>query len=389
MNRLAIPFHRPSLGEEEKREISRVLDSGWLTSGPAVAQFEAEFRTFAGARFAAAVNSGTAGMHVALTALGVGHGDEVITTPLTFCSTVHAISQTGATPVLADVGEDGNIDPEMVVAKITSRTKAILPVHLGGLPCDLRALRGIARVDGLHVVEDAAHAAASCYDGAPIGSGSDAVVFSFYATKNITAAEGGMVTTPHRHVDDRIRRLSLHGIDKAAWTRESNGQSWKYDVVETGFKYNLSDLHAAVGLAQLRKSEKFTAARRRLAQFYNSRFRGVEELELPSGADYPGHSWHLYAVRLRLDALRISRDTFIEELGRRGIGASVHFVPIPLHRAFRDLTADPQRECPRALQLYPRLLSLPIYPALDPALDDTQAGFVAAAVIDIAKSNRR
>jgi dTDP-4-amino-4,6-dideoxygalactose transaminase len=385
MARMIVPFHRPSLGEEEKREIAEVLDSGWLTSGPKVAQFETEFRALTRAPFAAAVSSATAGMHVALEALGVGPGDEVITTPLTFCATVLAIGQSGAMPVLADIGEDGNIDPALVEQKITARTKAILPVHLGGLPCHLRALRGIADKHGLYVVEDAAHAAGSCYDGAPVGGGSDAVVFSFYANKNMTTAEGGMVTTRDREVDQRIRLLSLHGIDKATWARESNGRSWKYEVAEAGFKYNLSDLQGAVGLAQLRKLEGFTAARRRLAHFYHARFRGVEELELPAGADDPGHSWHLYALRLRLEALCIDRDGFIEELNRRGIGASVHFIPIPLHRAFEGLVVDPELECGRTLGLYPRLLSIPIYPSLE----DAQAEFVASAVVDIARTNRR
>jgi dTDP-4-amino-4,6-dideoxygalactose transaminase len=375
-----IPFHRVSLGEEERREIDEVLESGWLTSGPKVAQLEAEFAGRVRAPFAAAVNSCTAGMHVALAALNIGPGDEVITTPLTFCATVHAIAQTGATPVLADVGEDGNIDPSRVAESITSRTKAILPVHLGGLPCDLSSLRGIAEAHGLYVVEDAAHAVGSCYRGAPIGTGSDAVAFSFYATKNMTSAEGGMVTTSRRDLDQRIRLLSLHGIDSATWKRETKRRSWQYEVIEPGFKYNLSDLHAAVGLAQLRKLESFVAARRQLAHYYHSKFRHVEELELPAGADDPGHSWHLYSLRLRLEKLRIDRDEFIEELNHRGIGASVHFIPIPLHRAFAVLTGDARR----ALELYPRLLSIPIYPSLD----EKDAEFVAAAVIEVARANR-
>jgi dTDP-4-amino-4,6-dideoxygalactose transaminase len=260
-----------------------------------------------------------------------------------------------------------------------------LPVHLGGLPCDLRALRELASAHSLYIVEDAAHAAGSCCDGKPIGAGSDAVVFSFYATKNITSAEGGMVTTQRKEIDDRIRLLSLHGIDRTTWARESAAHSWKYEVVESGFKYNLSDLQAAVGLAQFRRLEEFTAARRRLARFYHSRFRDVDELELPAGVNHPGHSWHLYSLRLRLEMLRIDRDAFIEELDRRGIGASVHFIPIPLHRAFRELACDPRRDCARALELYPRLVSIPIYPSLQ----REEAESVAQAVIGIVKANRR
>lgn len=377
-----IPFHRPSTGEEEQRELAGVLASGWLTSGPKVAQFESDFRALTGASFAAAVSSCTAGLHVALTALGVGPGDEVITTPLTFASTVHAIAQTGAKPVLADVGDDGNLDPNCVAARITSRTKAILPVHLGGLACDLARLRSLAAAHGLFVVEDAAHAVGSRFAGVPIGRGSDAVVFSFYATKNMTCGEGGMVTTPHGELDARIRRLALHGIDRGTWAREQTGNNWQYEVVEAGFKYNLSDLSAAVGVAQLRKLEGFIAARRELAAFYSSRFAGVEGLELPPGTEEPGHSWHLYALRLRLNKLRIGRDEFIGELRRRGVGASVHFIPIPLHRAFRNLETVPEKTCRKALELYPRLVSIPIYPGLT----REAAEYVAAAVIDIAQS---
>jgi dTDP-4-amino-4,6-dideoxygalactose transaminase len=242
-------------------------------------------------------------------------------------------------------------------------------------------LREIAAKHSLYVVEDAAHAVGSCYDGTPIGSGSDAVAFSFYATKNMTSAEGGMVTTPHQHLDERMRLLSLHGIDSGAWARHTKRRaSWQYEVIESGFKYNLSDLHAAVGLAQLRKLDGFVAAQRSLAHFYHSRFRDVEEIALPAGTDDPGHSWHLYSLRLRLEKLRIDRNEFIEELTRRGIGSSVHFIPIPLHRAFDSLTGDARR----ALELYPRLLSIPIYPALR----EQEAESVAAAVIDIARSNR-
>lgn len=380
---MIVPFHRPCLGQEERREIAEVLESGWLTSGPKAAQLEAEFRARVQAPFAAAVSSGTAGLHVALTALGVGPGDEVITTPLTFCSTIHAIAQTGATPVLADVGNDGNIDPEFVAQLITRKTKAILPVHLGGLACDLGRLRKIAAAHGLFVIEDAAHAVGTSCKGQEIGSGSDAVVFSFYANKNMTSAEGGMVTTKDREIDARIRRLSLHGIDRDTWARELKRENWKYEVVESGFKYNLSDLHAAVGLAQLRKLGRFVAARRELAVFYHSRFEAVEEIELPAGATDRGHSWHLYALRLRLDRLRIDRDEFIRRLNARGIGASVHFIPIPLHRAFAGLVQEPQTSCRRALELYPRLVSIPLYPGLTME----QAEHVASGIIEIARSN--
>ena len=367
-----IPFHRPSLGVEEQEQVAQVLASGWLTSGPKVAQFEEEFRTFVQARHAVAVSSGTAGLHLAMEAFGIGRGDEVITTPLTFCATVQAILHTGATPVLADIGADGNIDPAAVAASITPRTRAIIPVHLGGLPCDMEALWRLARSHDLLVIEDAAHAIGGHYKNAPIGTTSgdinatsDAVVFSFYATKSMTSAEGGMVTAPREDIAARMRRLSLHGIDRDVWKRGSKGQSWKYDVVETGWKYNLSDLQAAVGLAQLRKMPAFLETRRKLAAFYRERLGHLDELEQPPASDHDhDHSWHLYSLRLRLDKLRIDRDTFIDELYQRGVAASVHFIPVPLHSAFAQQSIAWQRDCPQAMQLYYRLVSIPLYPGL-------------------------
>ncbi len=367
----SIPFHRPSMGIEEQEEVAQVLASGWLTTGPKTAQLEQEFSAFVNAGCAVAVSSGTAGLHVALEAAGIGRGDEVITTPLTFCSTVQSILHTGATPVLADVGTDGNIDPASVATRLTSRAKAMIPVHLGGLPCDMDRLWAIARAHDLVVIEDAAHAVGSRYEGHPIGGShadgnrsSDAVVFSFYATKNMTSAEGGMVTTGREDLAAHIRRLSLHGIDRDVWSRGSKSQSWKYDVAETGWKYNLSDLQAALGLAQLRKMPGFLYARRQLANFYNQRFRNLEEIELPPSGSGSDHSWHLYSLRLCLDKLRIDRDTFIDELYRRGVAASVHFIPIPLHSAFARHAAEWQRSCPEAIKLYYRLMSIPLYPAL-------------------------
>ncbi len=366
-----IPFHRPSVGTEEQELVAQVLASGWLTSGPKVAQLEEEFRAFVQARNAVAANSGTAGLHLAMEAFGVGRGDEVITTPLTFCATVQAILHTGAMPVLADIGADGNIDPASVAARITPRTRAIIPVHLGGLPCDMDALWRLARSHDLLVIEDAAHAIGSRYRDAPIGTtsgsinaSSDAVVFSFYATKSMTSAEGGMITAPREDIAARMRRLSLHGIDRDVWKRGLKSRSWQYDVVETGWKYNLSDLQAAVGLAQLRKMPAFLEARRKLAVFYHDRLSHLDELELPPAGTQHDHSWHLYALRLRLDKLRIDRDTFIDELYQRGVAASVHFIPIPLHSAFAQQSVEWQRDCPLAMELFYRLVSIPLYPAL-------------------------
>jgi dTDP-4-amino-4,6-dideoxygalactose transaminase len=379
-----IPFHVPSIGEEEIREVEATLRSGWLTSGPRTAQFEKEFAEYVGAPYAVGVNSATAGLHLALTALGIGEGDEVITTPLTFCSTVTTILHTGARPVLADVGADGNIDPREIEKAITRKTRAILPVHLAGLPCDLRAIWELARRHGLFVVEDAAHAAGAHYEGRPIGSArdgedaSDAVVFSFYATKNMTTGEGGMITTPRESLASRMRMLSLHGMSRDAWNRYTERGSWYYEVIAQGFKYNLADIQSALGIHQLRKLDSFIETRARYAALYHREFAGVDEIELPPDSPRARHAWHLYVLRLNLEALSIERQEFIEELRRRGIGTSVHFIPIPLHPFFArmSLGADSSR---RALALFERIVSLPLYPAMS----EDQVRFVARNVREI------
>ena len=383
-----VPFHRPSIGREEIDEVVRTLQSGWLTSGPRTAQFEQEFRNYIRAPHALAVNSCTAGLHVALVALGVGRGAEVITTPLTFCATVNVILHVGATPVLADIGEDGNIDPASIAARITERTRAIIPVHLAGLPCDMESIWVLARRHQLFVVEDCAHAVGSRLGGWPIGAGnpetghySDAAAFSFYATKNLTTGEGGMVTTHDDTLAESMRVLCLHGISKDAWNRYSDHGDWYYEVLNAGFKYNLSDLQSAIGLHQLRKLEDFIAARRRYAGMYNELLGDCEEFELPPDRDDASHAWHLYMLRLNLDKLTIGRDRFIAALRERGIGTSVHFIPIPLHPFFAPFAEQPENQCPRALALYPRLVSLPLYPAMT----ETQVQYVAQTARQLAR----
>ncbi|MBZ5596306.1 MAG: DegT/DnrJ/EryC1/StrS family aminotransferase [Acidobacteriia bacterium] len=364
-----IPFHRPDIGQEEIDAVVQTLRSGWLTTGPRTEQFEREFAAYVQSPCAQAVNSCTAGLHVALAALGIGSGDEVITTPLTFCATVNCILQTGATPVLADVGPDGNIDPDSIAQRITGRTRAIMPVHLGGLACDMDAIWSLAREHRLFVIEDAAHAVGSHYRGRPIGAGdsdgraaSDAVVFSFYATKNLTTGEGGMVTMHDPALADRMRVLCLHGISKDAWNRYTEHGSWYYEVQESGFKYNLSDIQSAIGIHQLRKLETSIQVRAAYTSMYNHAFAGLPELEVPPQCHTSRHSWHLYMLRLNLERLGIDRNEFIRVLKRKGIGCSVHFIPIPLHPFFAADANLAWNHCPRALALYPRLVSLPLYP---------------------------
>ena len=391
MTNTFIPFHIPSIGEEEIDEVAKTLRSGWLTTGPRAARFEREFGAYVGAPYSVAVNSCTAALHLALVGLGIGAGDEVITTPMTFCATVQAILHVGASPVLADIGPDGNIEPMEILRRITSRTRAIIPVHMAGLPCEMKAIWELARQRGIAVIEDAAHAAGSQYEGRPIGatpgegsSASDAVAFSFYATKNMTTGEGGMLTTHRAALAETFRMLSLHGASHDAWDRYTEKGAWHYDVLAHGFKYNLSDIQAAIGLHQLRKLEHFISRRALYAEIYNRAFGDLDALELPPDNVGTRHAWHLYILRLNLQRLTINRADFIDELRRRGIGTSVHFIPIPMHRFFAQLPLT-QYACPRALKLYPRIISLPLYPAMS----EEQVHYVAQCVREIAEHSRR
>jgi dTDP-4-amino-4,6-dideoxygalactose transaminase len=386
-----IPFNLPTIGSEEIDEVTDTLRSGWLTTGPKTAQFEREFQEYVQAQHALAVNSATAALHLALAALDIGPGDEVITTPLTFCSTVNTILHVGATPVLADVGEDGNISTTSIREKLSPRTRAILPVHIAGLPCDMESIWSIAGDNKLRVIEDAAHAVGSHYRGRPIGAGkaedghrSDAVCFSFYATKNLTTGEGGMVVTHDENLYERMKVLCLHGISKDAWNRYSEHGNWYYQVIECGFKYNLSDIHSAVGIHQLRKQERFIDLRTRYAGRYNEAFVDLPEVEVPPDRPEVRHSWHLYCLRLNLQTLTIDRDQFIRELHRRNVGTSVHFIPIPMHPIYAPLAQEARNHCPRALDLYRRLISLPLYPRMT----RTQVDYVAETVKQVVFAHR-
>ena len=387
-----VPYHRPSIGDEEINEVVSTLKSGWLTTGPRTAQFEREFSAYADVPHALAVNSCTSGLHLALAALNIGPGMEVITTPLTFCATVNTIIHTGATPVLADGGADGNIDPASIASRITDKTRAIVPVHFAGLPCDMEAIWFLARRHGLDVIEDCAHAAGTFYQGGHAGAAnplsgehSAASVFSFYAVKNLTTGEGGMVLTHDEELASRMKILSLHGISKNAWNRYSDRGHWGYEVLESGYKYNMSDIQASIGIHQLRKLEGFIETRARFAELYNSLLADVEEVELPAVKPDCRHAWHLYTLRLHLDRLAIGRDEFIEQLKERGVGTSVHFIPIPLHPFFAARAKLRQNRCPNALDLYPRLISLPLFPAMTEA----QVEYVAKAIQAIAWKSRK
>ena len=380
-----LPFSLPCIGEEEIGEVVDTLRSGWITTGPKTRRFEAEFAAYLGAPGALALNSCTAGLHTALITLGIGPGDEVITTPMTFAASVNVIEHVGARPVLVDVESDTlNIDPAQVEAAITPRTRAILPVHYAGHPVGLDSIYELAREHGLHVIEDAAHALPAKYKGRFIGSGNNPVAFSFYATKNLTTGEGGMLTGDPEFLE-RARIVSLHGMSRDAWKRYDKGGSWYYEVLMPGFKYNMTDIQAATGLWQLRKLERFQKRRREVVQAYNDAFSGVDALEIPVERPEVEHAWHLYVLRLNLEVLRIDRDQFVEEMKARYIGTSVHFIPIHLHPFYRDKYGYQPDDLPVAYQNYLRIVSLPLHPGLT----DRDVADVIEAVLDTVKQHMR
>ncbi len=376
-----LPFSPPAIGEEEIAEVVDTLRSGWITTGPKTHRFEREFASRLQAPAALGLNSCTAGLHLALVSLGIRRGDEVITTALTFSATANVVEHTGARPVLVDVEPDTlNISPAAVESAITSRTRAILVVHYGGHPVDLDAIRALAKPRGIEIIEDAAHALPASYKGVPIGAGDNPVSFSFYATKNLTTGEGGMLTGAPALID-RARVLSLHGMDRDAWKRYARGGSWAYDVVAPGFKYNMTDIQAALGLAQLRKLAGFQNRRREIVASYGAGFGNLGALELPACRPEVEHAWHLYVLRLRREALRISREQFIEELTARNIGTSVHFIPIHLHGYYRRRYGYLPGAFPVAEENYRRMVSLPLHPGLS----DEAVGHVIDAVHDVVK----
>lgn len=359
-----LPYSLPWLGEEEVAEVADSIRSGWVTTGPKVKRFEEDFARYTGAAHAIAVSSCTAALHIALTALDVGPGDEVIVPTLTFCSTANVVAHLGAKPVVVDITEDGQISAEAVCRALTERTRAIIPVHYGGQACELRDILAIADGRGIPVVEDAAHAAGTVYEGRRIGTHGRVTAFSFYATKNMTTGEGGMITTSDGDLATRMRLLSLHGMSRDAWKRYTQAGSWYYEVLEPGYKNNMSDLQAAMGIHQLRRLDGFIARRRAIAERYQEAFAGLPELRLPG--DRPGrpHTYHVFAVRLAPGALSITRDQLIGELRQAQIGTSVHFIPLHRHPFYQQTYGYGPDQFPVAERVYEGLLSLPLYPRM-------------------------
>lgn len=379
-----LSFSPPNVGEEEIAEVVDTLRSAWITTGPKTLRFSEEFAKALGAPGATAVNSCTAGLHATLVALGIGPGDEVITTTNTFASTVNVVEHTGARPILVDVEPDTlNIDPERVEEAISPRTKAIIPVHYAGHPVELDALRYLADSHGLHLIEDAAHALPAKYKGRLIGSLDNPVVFSFYATKNLTTAEGGMVTGDPGLLD-RIRVISLHGMSRDAWRRYDKGGAWFYEVLYPGFKYNMTDIQASIGLRQLRRLPDFHRRRKEIVEMYQEAFRSEEALEVPVERDEVESAWHLYVLRLNTSVLKIGRDQFIDELQALNVGTSVHFIPVHMHPYYRDKYGFKPDDLPIAYSNFKRMLSLPLHPGLT----DQDVSDVIDAVLHIVRVNR-
>jgi perosamine synthetase len=379
-----IPFYKPLTDARDVREVADSIRSGWLTTGPKVRALEERIARRVGARHGVAVNSCTAALHLALAALGIGPGDEVVTSPYTFAATGEAILYLGARPVLADIdARTLNLDPEAAERAITRRTRALVPVHIAGLPCDLKALRTVAR--RIPIVEDAAHAIGASIGRRPIGALSEMTCFSFYATKNLTTGEGGMVTLDDRRLADRLRRLSLHGLTRDAWKRYTRAGTWRYDVVELGFKYNMTDVAAAIGLAQLSRFDAMQRRRLRIVERYDRRLAGEEAFELPATVRGMTHAWHLYILRLAPGVLRIGRDELIEILRDRGIGTSVHFQPLHLHSYYRGTFGYRPGDYPITERESARALSLPLYPGLP----DGDVDRITDTLLEIARRHRR
>ena len=380
-----LAFAPPALGEEEIAEVADTLRSDWITTGPKTSRFEREFAARLGAPGALALNSCTAGLHTALVTGGIGRGDEVITSTLTFAASANVAEHVGARPVLVDVEPDTlQMDPERVRAAVTPKTRAIVVVHYAGHPADLDAIGAIAAEHRLLMVEDAAHALPARYRGRMIGSGTNPTAFSFYATKNMTTGEGGMLTGDPAFLR-RARTVSLHGMSRDGWNRYAEGGHWIYEIEMPGFKYNMTDIQASLGLCQLRKLEGFQRRRREVVAAYHEAFAGEDALELPVERNDVEHAWHLYVLRLRPGVLAIDRGRFIEEMTRRRIGTSVHFIPLHLHPYYRDTYGYGPGQFPVAQSNYERMLSLPLHPGLS----DGDVADVITAVRDIVRRYRR
>ena len=383
---MQIPFHKPYITEDEVSGLLDTVRSGWLTMGPKTFEFEREFSGYVGSEHAVALNSGTSALHLSLKVIGLEAGDEVIVPTMTFTATAEVVCYFNAVPVLVDIDkETGNIDPAAIEKAISVKTRAVIPVHYGGLPCDMDKIQDIAQKRGLYVIEDAAHSLPAYYKGKTIGTIGDLTCFSFYATKPLAAGEGGMVTTENEEWAERMRILRLHGISKDAWKRYSNGGSWYYEVMEAGYKYNMTDIQASIGLSQLKKLDKMWGMRKRIAELYDKGFSDYEPLLTPVEISDRVSSYHLYPLKLNTEALGVDRAEFIEKLQEQGIGTSVHFIPLHRQPFYKNKFSYSTADFPQAEWVYERIVSLPVYPGMS----DGEVQYVIQTVKDVCEKHRR
>ena len=360
-----IPFHKPLITEDEIIEVTNTIRSGWWTTGPKTIRFEKEFNSYIGAKFSVTTSSWTAAAHLALEAIGLKEGDEVIIPSMTFTATAEIVCYFKAKPVIVDVQKDSfNIDPTKIERAITEKTKAIIPVHYGGNPCDMDEIMSIAKPHNLKVMEDAAHSLPAWYKNKMIGTIGDVTCFSFYVTKTLATGEGGMLCTDDEEIAKRCSVMRLHGINSDAWKRYTNEGSWYYEVIAPGFKYNFTDIQAALGIAQLKKIDFMLEERKKIFREYNSLLGQNDLIKLYEYKKDRKPSYHLYPILLELDRLRISRSQFIDELKKNGIGTSVHFIPLYRHPYYRDTFKLSEKDFPVSEYLYPRIITLPIWPGM-------------------------
>ncbi len=378
-----IPYSRPVLDEDEIEEVVSTLRSGWLTTGPKVAQFESDFAQYVGVDFALAVNSATAGLHLALEAIGVGPGDKVVTTVHTFTATAEVIRYLGAEPVFVDIQSDSyNIDPDLVEKALVEHqnVKAIIPVHYAGQAADMTKLMLLAKKHGVKVIEDAAHALPATYNGQLVGTIGDVTVFSFYANKTITTGEGGMVVTNDESIAKRIKTMRLHGINRDVFDRfTSNKPNWYYEIVAPGYKYNMMDMCAAIGIHQLKKADKFQEARDAIATKYSEAFSELPVIVPEKVNKFDIHAWHIYSIQLELEKLNITRDQFIEKMNEQGVGTSVHYIPLHRMPYWKESYALLDEQFPVSSHISDRHVSLPNFASMT----DQEVAKVISAVESI------
>lgn len=389
MRKNMISYNKPWIGAAEKKEILKTLSSDWLTAGPKVKLFEQALAKYLGCENIKVLNSCTAALELAILACGIGDGDEVITTPFTFCATINSIIHNRAKPVFVDIDKNNfDIDPLKIESRITKKTKAILVMHYGGMPCDMDIIKKIAKKYKLKVIEDAAHAIGAEYKGEKIGTLSDLTCFSFHATKNMTTGEGGAVSSNSKKAIEFINKVYLHGVDRESWQRHNKHKtgSWGYRVIYPGFKTNMSDIHASLGLKQLEKLDFFNRKRRGIARCYDKYFKEEEYLELQKAPYKIKHAHHIYPIVIKTEFLKVNRNNFIEKLIKKGVRTSVHFIPVYKHPAYKKFFT--KKDIARLVNteyIYNRIISLPIYPRMSLA----DARYVALAVRDIIKKNKK